>query len=161
VTVDAEVATVPDRVGMRYIAQLLAAPDEGIPALALVVEGATNATDASAHPVMDRKAMAAVRDRIAEMRRQAVLSPTEEEELATLTRELAAATGLGGRARSFAAAPERARTAVRKAIKRAIDEISAANPLVGRHLALQIETGATCCYHVTSRELTRRVNGPS
>ena len=44
--------------------------------------------------------------------------------------ELARATGLGGRMRSFADASERARTAVRKAITRAIREIAAANPAV-------------------------------
>jgi hypothetical protein len=55
-------------------------------------------------------------------------------------------TGLGGRVRSFVDIPERARTAVRKAIKRAIGEIEAANPAVGRHLADAVETGAVCSY---------------
>ena len=52
--------------------------------------------------------------------------------------------------RSFADAPERARTAVRKAIKRAIDEIAAANPAIGEHLAQRVETGSTCCYHLAT-----------
>jgi hypothetical protein len=50
--------------------------------------------------------------------------------------------------RSFADAPERARTAVRKAVKRAIEQVTAANPVVGQHLARRIETGAVCCYRV-------------
>lgn len=143
-----DVATVPDRVGMRYLARLLTAPDRGISALALVMEGATGAAEGGADPIMDRKAMDALRSRIREMRGQASLSAREQDELATLTQELARATGLGGRIRSFADAPERARTAVRKALKRAIDEIAAANPSVGQHLSLRIETGAVCCYHV-------------
>ena len=52
------------------------------------------------------------------------------------------------RIRSFADAPERARTAVRKALKRAIKEVAAANPAVGRHLAARVETGAVCCYRL-------------
>ena len=50
----------------------------------------------------------------------------------------------------FADAPERARTAVQKAVKRAIDEIAAANPAIGQHLARRVETGATCCYRPES-----------
>lgn len=53
--------------------------------------------------------------------------------------------GLGSRVHTFADAAERARTAVRKAIKRVIDEVAVANPSVGEHLAARIETGAACC----------------
>jgi tetratricopeptide (TPR) repeat protein len=144
------VATVPDRVGMRHIARLLAAPDRGIPALALVVDGTSEPAERNPDPLMDRKAMTAVRERIAELRNRPSLSTSEEEELGELTRELARATGLGGRIRSFADAPERARTAVQKAVKRAIDEITAANPAIGQHLARRIETGAVCCYRPES-----------
>jgi hypothetical protein len=71
---------------------------------------------------------------------------SEQDELDALTHELARMSGLGGRIRSFANMPERARTAVRKAVKRAIEQVTAANPVVGRHLAGRIETGAVCCY---------------
>ena len=81
-----------------------------------------------------------------ELRQRPALGPGEQEELDGLTRELARASGLGGRIRSFADAPERARTSVQKAVKRALDEITAANPTVGRHLARRVETGAVCCY---------------
>ena len=80
-----------------------------------------------------------------------MLSTGEQEELEALTRELAQSLGLGGRRRRFADALERARTAVRKAIKRAIEQITAANQVVGQHLAGRIETGAVCRYHVQSR----------
>ena len=144
------VATVPDLVGMRHLARLLAAPERGIPALALVVDAATEPAERGPDPVMDRTAMAALRDRIGQLRGRPTLSASEREELAMLARELARATGLGGRIRSFADAPERARTAVQKAVKRAIDEITAANPTIGQHLARRIETGAVCCYHPQS-----------
>lgn len=146
VVLGGEVATVPDRVGMRHLARLLAVPDRGIPALALVVDGATEPAERGPDPVMDRTAIRELRARIEHLRGQAALSASEREELDDLTRELARATGLGGRIRAFADAPERARTAVQKAVKRAIDEVTVANPVIGRHLARRIETGAVCRY---------------
>jgi hypothetical protein len=147
---EGQVATVPDRIGMRYLSQLVAAPDQAIPALALVVQGVEAPAAGLRDALMDRKAMVELRERIHELRQQGSPSPSEQDELATLTQELAHATGLGGRIRSFADAPERARTAVRKAIKRAIDEISLANPIVGQHLSMRIETGAVCRYRMES-----------
>lgn len=145
---EGEVATVPDRVGMRYLARLVAAPDQSIPAVALVVDAPVDA--GRPEPLLDRPALAALRERIDQIRRQPVRSPHDEEELPMLTQELARASGLGGRVRSFADVPERARVAVRKAIKRAIDEISLANPAVGRHLAGRVETGTVCRYRLES-----------
>ena len=150
VVLGGHVATVPDRVGMRHLARLLAAPERGIPALALVVDAATEPAERGPDPVMDKAAMAALRERIGRLRAQARLSESEREELTALTREVARASGLGGRIRSFADAPERARTAVQKAMKRAIDEITLANPTIGQHLVRRIETGAVCCYHPQS-----------
>jgi len=137
---------------MRYLARLLAAPDQAISALALVVDDVTATPEetVAADSVMDRKAVGALRERVTRLRERETLSAEEQEELETLTRELARAMGLGGRIRSFADAPERARTAVRKAIKRAIEEVAAANPAVGRHLATRVETGAVCCYRLES-----------
>jgi len=141
-----DVATVPDRVGMRYLARLLAAPDRGVPALTLVLEGAVDPAERGPHAVLDRPAVRALRARIEILRARPCLSAGEDEELARLTQELGRASGLSGRIRSFADAPERARTSVQKAVKRAIDEITAANPSVGQHLARRIETGTFCCY---------------
>ncbi len=141
-----QVATVADRVGMRYLARLLAAPGQGIPALALVSDEPESAAGRAADPLVDGQALSALRRRIRALREPAALAPAEQEELSALARELARVTGLGGRVRSFVDIPERARTAVRKAIKRAIGEIEAANPAVGRHLADAVETGAVCSY---------------
>jgi hypothetical protein len=143
------VATVPDRVGLRYLASLLAAPGRAIPALTLVLRGASDPDAGGGQPLLDRRALQALRERVRELRAESELSASAQEEFETLTRELARATGLGGRVRSFADAPERARTAVRKALKRALDEILAADATVGRHLAERVETGAVCCYHLT------------
>jgi hypothetical protein len=141
-----EVATVPDRVGMRYLARLVAAPDQAIPAVALAADAPLDAR--RPQPLLDRRALADLRDRLRHLRRQPSRSVPQEEELTALTRELARVTGLGGRVRSFADVPERARVAVTKAIKRAIDEIAVANPAVGRHLARRVETGTVCRYRL-------------
>jgi tetratricopeptide (TPR) repeat protein len=142
------VATVPDRVGMRYLARLVAAPDQSIPAVALVLGAAPGCR--RPQPLLDERALGALRERIQELRCKRGRSPQDEEDIATLARELARATGLGGRVRSFTDVPERARVAVRKAIKRAIDEISLANPSVGRHLTSRVETGSACRYRLDS-----------
>lgn len=142
------IATVPDLVGMRYLAQLVAAPNQDVPAVALVVDQGMTAPGNSGQEVMDATTLIAVRGRIQILRQQSMLTPDEQDELDALTHELVSASGLGGRIRSFADVPERARTAVRKAVKRAIEQISAANAVVGQHLAARIETGAVCRYRV-------------
>ncbi|MGE4094506.1 MAG: hypothetical protein AB7G75_27110 [Candidatus Binatia bacterium] len=142
------VATVSDLVGMRYLARLVAEPNRDIPALALVADSGEQLLPSHAHTVMDGTAVTAVRTRIRELRQRSELRAEEQEELETLTHELARACGLGGRIRSFADVPERARTAVRKALKRALEQITLANPVVGQYLAERIETGSVCCYRI-------------
>jgi hypothetical protein len=146
ISVGAEVGTVADRVGLHYLAELVAVPERTVPALALVLRGESEPAG-SRDSLLDPKAVAALRDRMGTLRGSTAPTDDDEEELDALTRELARSTGLGGRLRAFADAPERARTAVRKAIKRAIEAVAAANPAIGRHLASRVETGTVCCYH--------------
>jgi hypothetical protein len=152
VALGGHIATVPDLVGMRYLACLITEPNREIPALALVADQGVSPLATNGHAVMDTTAIAAVRTRIRELRQQQALSTEEQDELDALTHELARVSGLGSRIRSFADAPERARTAVRKAVKRAIEQVTAANPVVGQHLAKRVETGAVCCYRVVGCE---------
>jgi hypothetical protein len=147
VTFGSQVATAPDLVGMRYIARLTSAPNQVIPAVALVIDQEASSLPANdKQEVMDAKAVSAIQARIRKLQAQPKLTSAEREELKVLVQELDSALGLRGRVRSFADTPERARTAVRKAIKRAIEQISIANPAVGKHLEARIETGAVCCY---------------
>jgi hypothetical protein len=146
-----DVATVPALVGMHYLARLVTEPDRDVPALALVVDTACPPPKPGGQAVLDATTVAALRARIRTLRQQPVLATGEQEELEALTHELARALGLGGRRRLFTDAPERARTAVRKAIKRAIEQIAAANKVVGQHLAERITTGTACRYSVKSR----------
>jgi hypothetical protein len=149
VSAEGEVATVADRVGMRYLARLVQSPDRQIPAVALVAADGAAMPNPGADPVLDRAALVTLRTRVAELRARPVLTAPEEDELEMLLKELAGAVGFGGRTRVFADAPERARTAVRKAIKRAIEQVAATNPVVGHHLAARVSTGSVCCYRVT------------
>src|SRR5262249_38304832 len=146
-----DVATVPDLVGMRYIAQLVAAPNQDMPAVALVIDQGGGPLGNSEQKIMDAAAVTTVRERIRTLRQQPMLTLDEQNELDGLVHEFTRACGLGGRMRSFADVPERARTAVRKAVKRAIEQVSAANAVVGRHLAARIKTGAVCRYCITDQ----------
>lgn len=64
-----------------------------------------------------------------------------------MAEQLAAAVGLGGRDRRASSDAERARTAVTKRIKEAINRIGEVIPPLGRHLAARIKTGYFCSYN--------------
>jgi hypothetical protein len=64
-----------------------------------------------------------------------------------IAQQLAAAVGFGGRDRRASSNAERARSAVTKRIKRAIDKIAEVIPPLGRHLATRIKTGYFCSYN--------------
>lgn len=69
-----------------------------------------------------------------------------ESEIEILTRELARATGLGGRSRRAGSAAERARLNVTRSISSAIKKIGAGSPALGEHLAAAVRTGLFCVY---------------
>ncbi len=77
------------------------------------------------------------------------------EEMDVLTRELAGAIGLGGRARHTAGAAERARTAVQKRVRGAIGRLEDALPGLARHLDATVHTGAFCGYLPEGRRRRR------
>ena len=148
-------AAVPHGVGMQYLDHLLRHPDVDIAAVDLA--GAASAPSGR-DPVLDPRAKAAYRRRVEEL--QADLDDAErcsDLERVTRTRleldryleELARATGLGGRSRSFADAAERARVSVHKAIKRALAAITEAHPDLGRELASRVVTGTRCVYRAS------------
>ncbi len=142
---------VDDLIGMHYLARLLASPRVPISAVDLA-----NRDDARTNQtVLDERARAAytarARDLAAELseaRENVDLARAERLglELDALTTELDHAAGLGGRVRHFPGPAERARTAVRKAIKRAIDAVHAAAPDLATQLDTAISTGYHCCY---------------
>jgi len=70
-----------------------------------------------------------------------------QKELTAMLKELSAATGLGGRGRSFQDAVERARRAVANRITRSLKAIKAeGHETLWRHLKNSIMTGVDCRY---------------
>lgn len=145
---------VGDLVGMHYLARLLANPR--VPISAVDLAGRGNHATATNQTVLDERARAAYMTRarelaaeLSEARENADLARAERLgfELDVLTTELDHAVGLGGRIRHFPGPAERARTAVRKAIKRAIDAIHAAAPDLAAQLDASISTGYHCYYN--------------
>ena len=74
-----------------------------------------------------------------------------EAELDAVVELLAAATGVGGRARQFSGPDERARVSVTKAIRSAIGHLAEQLPDLGRHLTAAVHTGGRCVYQPDPR----------
>ncbi|MGW3343555.1 hypothetical protein ACWDA3_09610 [Nonomuraea rubra] len=149
VELNGRVALVAHSVGMAYLATLAADPGQEIPAADL-------AAGAPGHgPLLDDVARDSFRRRLTRL--QAEIDEHESAhdleraaalrmEREWLIAELAAAAGLGGRARVPAGGEERARIAVGKAIRRALARISAVDPAIGEELRATVQTGVRCSY---------------
>ena len=157
---------IKDSKGIAYLARLLVRPGQEFHALDLAGSRAANpapsalgelrvGTEDGAGPMLDEAAKAAYRARVEELRSEIAQgeewNDTERAaqaraELEALTSELAAAVGLGGRDRQSASATERARVSVTRAIRSAIDRVSAESPALGNHLEATIRTGTYCSY---------------
>src|SRR5262245_3169726 len=146
-------------VGMLHLATLCAHPRQEIPAVELAAGPGLLAAmlppAATAQPVLDDLARREYRRRVARLdaeidglraRGETDRAATAVAERDWLTGELAAATGVGGRPRRFADDQERARIAVGKAIRRALDRIADADPAIAAHLRATIRTGQRCSY---------------
>ncbi|MGZ4772966.1 MAG: ATPase, partial [Ilumatobacteraceae bacterium] len=111
--------------------------------------------------IIDETARSVYGARIRELRAQlddadivgdAETSHKLQSELDALVAELAASTGLGRRTRTFIDDRERARTAVRKAIRRSVDRIAEQAPSLGMLLRATIVTGGVCRYEPADPE---------
>lgn len=153
-----EARLLPDMKGLHYVRALLQHPDAELAALelsALVAGHGTAITEPDAGERLDRRALAAYRNRLREIDEEldeahswhdpAGVERIEAEREALL-RELAGATGLAGRARRSGGTAERARVAVRKAIAAALDRIESDDPATARLLRRTVHTGSVCRY---------------
>jgi tetratricopeptide (TPR) repeat protein len=73
-------------------------------------------------------------------------------EVELLASELSRGYGLGGRERRAGSAHERARLAVTRAIKYAIDKLETHDPALAEHLRRSVRTGAFCVYAPANRD---------
>jgi hypothetical protein len=149
-----------DSLGLRYIARLLAAPGQELHVLELVNEQ-SGATDAEvvdrgdAGELLDRAArdsyerrLRDLKETLAEAEAFGDLGRAERarEELDFLARELGRAVGLGGQGRRAGAAAERARSAVQRRIRHAIERIAAHSAPLAEFLSRSIRTGNYCVF---------------
>jgi hypothetical protein len=168
---------VRDSKGVRLLAQMLAHPGLELDALQLD-RGAESAPASSARtgaipaelsvddpragtgPALDETAKSAYRRRVDDLREE--LDEAERfndpervararEEMDFIARELSSAVGLGGRDRPQAAAAERARVNVTRAVKTAIRRLSVQDVSIGAELRATVQTGRYCSYRPDPR----------
>jgi hypothetical protein len=145
---------VPHRVGLTYLAELLTHPGRRIPALTLAAMGGDTGPS-QPQELLDDRARDAYAARARDLARELAEAEQAHDlhraeryrlELDALVDELESATGLNGRSRHFVDDHERARVAVQKAIKRAVDVIGEADPALADLLHLTVTTGTGCTY---------------
>jgi tetratricopeptide (TPR) repeat protein len=163
---DAERVVVSDSAGMRHLARLLSSPNRDIPATELAGTG----IESSRQEVVDREALVRYGRRIESLRRELEDAEADADiersarlrvELDQLVEHVEASMGLAGRSRLFIDTSERARTAVQKAIRRAVDRIKLSAPRLGDMLSRCIRTGTSCRYEPDDDRGDWLVVGPS
>jgi tetratricopeptide (TPR) repeat protein len=143
-----------DAHGLHYIAHLLERPnaDVHVEDLAAIIRGAAPSGDAG--PLIDARAKADYRRRVAELREEideATVfndlgrADAARRELELIMAELERAVGKGGRDRR-SSTTERTRVNVTMRIRKAIQKIAEVCPEIGDHLQRNISTGAFCAY---------------
>ena len=160
---------VRDLKGIRYLAQLLAAPGLEFHALDLVAAESGRAGGAEtgraaglshnllgdAGEMLDVRAKDAYRRRLAEIEDDIEQARAlEDDERAAqadaerdfLVRELSRAVGLGGRDRRAGSTSERARASVTRALRHGIVRVGEHHPELGEYLDRTIRTGTYCAY---------------
>jgi AAA ATPase domain len=149
-----------DSVGLRYLVKLFAEPGREIHVLDLVSERAGEAPGEAvdlgdAGELLDDEAKERYRDRLDDLRDavaeaesfgDAARAERGRQEIEALAGELERAVGLGGRSRRAGGAAERARTAVRRRIKNALDRIGAHAPALAEYLGRTVRTGTFCVF---------------
>ena len=140
--------------GMQYLATLVERPNVDIHVLELV-GSSEHADRGEAGELLDAPAFRAYRARLESLRE--TLEHAEEvgdsdraervrDEMETIAAELARATGKGGRARRAESAVDRARSAVQRRIKDALDRIAEQDAELGKWLRRAVRTGNFCSY---------------
>ena len=167
------VTRVPDSLGLRYLDLLIRHPGRELAAPELVQLAAAgpagtaapaddlhDASGTGADEILDQQARAAYRQRLtaldedlaeAEQWNDTERASRLRAEKDFLVRELAAATGLGGRPRRLGAESERARLNVTRAIRSAIARIRDRAPAAAAHLDQAVRTGTRCSYSPPGR----------
>jgi hypothetical protein len=141
--------------GMEYLARLVEEPDVSIHVLTLV--GSADHPDrGDAGALLDASAFRSYRARLESLRDavedaealgDADRAERARDEMEAIARELARASGAGGRARRADSAVDRARSAVQRRIKDAIQRIGEQDAELGTWLQRSVVTGNHCTFH--------------
>lgn len=140
--------------GFQYLARLVEQPDVGIHVLELAGSG-DHPDRSDSGELLDANAFRAYRARLevlkeaveeAEARGDIVRVESARDEMETIARELARASGRGGRARRGESAVDRARSAVQRRIKDAIQRMAEQDADLGAWLSRAIQTGNYCTF---------------
>lgn len=149
-----------DAKGLRDLATLLGAPGLPVHAADLVAAAAGEDTVPAdlrlgADEVLDDRARGELRARLLDLEEEVEEADRwhDQERAAravmerdALVAELAAAAGLGGRARRLGDQSERARKTVTARIRDVLDRIERVHPALGAHLRASVTTGTYCSY---------------
>lgn len=161
---DGRTTRLRDSKGLQYLARLLADPGREIHVLDLTSAAAVPVSShdgqfvrdlGDAGELLDPRAKDAYRRRLRETEQdlqdaRVLADETRaaqvEIERDFLLKELARAVGLGGRDRRAGSASERARSAVTRAIRQALNRLEKHDRPLADHLARTVRTGAHCAY---------------
>jgi hypothetical protein len=148
--------SLPDAKGLHDLQMLLGAAGREIHVLELLGPGVAGTVGRSgADPVLDDAAKDQYRRRLdrlgeelesAERAGDPVRAERLDAERTALVRELASATGLGGRDRRLGDASERARKTVGARIRDSLTKIDRVHPELAEHLRRSLRIGTSCAY---------------
>ncbi|MFI5713341.1 ATP-binding protein [Kribbella sp. NPDC051620] len=142
----------PDSKGLRDLAVLIGAQGNEVHVSTLI---GPEFVRTGADPVLDETAKAQYKTRLSELSEQieeaeesgdAVRADELRAEHDVLVHELAAAAGLGGRARRLGDPVERARKTVSARVRDALSKLEHAHPALADHLRHAVQLGTVCCY---------------
>ena len=144
-------AQLPDAKGLRDLAALIGAQGRDVHVFTLL---GVEPSRAGADPVLDDLAKKQYKTRLRALDTQineavdrgSADVETFRAERAALIHELAAATGLGGRARRLSDPAERARKTVSARVRDALSKIDQVHPPLARHLRDTVHMGTHCEY---------------
>jgi hypothetical protein len=140
--------------GMQYLARLVERPDVALHVLELAGSG-EHPDRGDAGELLDTSAFRSYRARLeslreaaeeADERGDAERAERARDEMESIARELARASGRGGRARRADSAVDRARSAVQRRIKDAIQRIHEQDSELGMWLQRVVHTGNYCTF---------------
>jgi hypothetical protein len=142
--------------GLWHLRELVSRPREAVLALSLIAAPADDLVPVGdAGPMLDREALRHYRKRLAELdeelddaeaRHDVARHEKRSAEREALLKELARATGLGGKPRRTSSPTEKARLNVTRTIRHSIAYLSTALPELAAHLDESLSTGVSCCY---------------